>query len=56
MIKSPSSKISKHTAHGYPLFTLWSIVTTKSKHDYDRCKDCMKNFCKGLGEHLIKCA
>ena len=49
--KSPATKINKQTACGYSSFTHCSIDSNKNKHDYYRCKDCMKNFCKDLKEH-----
>ena len=52
--KSSTTKINKHGTSGYSLFTYWSFDTTKTKHDYYRGKDSMKNFCKDLNEHAIK--
>ena len=42
--KSSTTKINKHTASGYSLFTHCSFDVTKNKHDYYRGKDYMKNF------------
>ena len=46
--KSLTTKINKHTASGYSLFTHCSFDVTKNKLNYYRDKDCMKNFCKDL--------
>ena len=46
--KSSTTKINKHTASSYSLFTHCSFDVTKNKHDYYRDKDCMKNFWKDL--------
>ena len=43
--KSSTTKINKHTASVYLLFTHWSFDATKNKLDYYRAKDCLKNFC-----------
>ena len=51
---SPTTKINKHTASGYSLFTHSSFNATKNKLDYYRGQDCMKNFCKDLKEHETK--
>ena len=37
---------SRHTTYGYSLLINCSFDTTKSKHDYYRGKDYMKNLCK----------
>ena len=52
--KSSTTKINKHTPPGYPLFTHCSFDTTKNKLDYYRGKNCMRNFCLDLGEHVAK--
>ena len=52
--KSCTTKINKHTPSGYSLFTHCSFDTTKSKLDYHRRKNCMKNFCLDLREHATK--
>ena len=52
--ESSTTKINKHTASGYSLFTHCSFDATKNKLHYYRSKDCMKNFCKDLKEHAIK--
>ena len=54
-LKMPSTtKINKHTPSGYSLFTHYSFDTTKNKLDYYRDKNCKKNFCLNLREHVIK--
>ena len=52
--KSSTTKINKHTASGYLLFTHCSFNTTKNKLDCYRGKNCMKNFCLDLREHATK--
>ena len=52
--KLSATKIDKHTASGYSLFTYCSFDTTKNKLDYYRGKNCMKNFCLDLKEHATK--
>ena len=53
--KKPSTtKINKHTASGYSLFTNCLFDTTKNKLNYCRGKDCIKNFCMDLREHAAK--
>ena len=52
--KSSTTKINKHTPSGYSLFTHCSFDTTKNMFDYYRGKNCMKNFCLDLKEHVTK--
>ena len=52
--KSSKTKINKHTASGYSLFTHCSFDATKNKLDYYRGKNCMKNFCLDLRENAMK--
>ena len=52
--KSSTTKINKHTPSGYSLFTHCSFDTTKNKLEYYGDKNCMKNFCLDLGEHVTK--
>ena len=52
--KSSTTKINKNRTSGYSLFTYWSFDATKTKLDYYRGRDSMKNFCKDLNEHAIK--
>ena len=51
--KSSTTKINKHTASGYSLFSHFSFDTAK-KLDYYRALGCMKKFCKDLKEHAAK--
>ena len=51
---SSTTRITKHLASGYSLFTYCPVDTTKSRCDYYRGKDCMKNFSKDLKEHATK--
>ena len=50
--KSSATKINKHTPSGYSLFTHCSFDATKNKFDYYRGKNCMKNYCLDLREHV----
>ena len=52
--KSSATKINKPTPSGYSLLTHCSFDTTKNKLGYYRGKNCMKNFCLDLREHLTK--
>ena len=52
--KSSTIKINKHTPSGYSLFTQRSFDKTKSKLDYYRGKNCMKNFSLDLREYATK--
>ena len=52
--ESSTTKMNKHTASGYSLFTNCSFDTTKNKLDYYRGKNCMKNFSRDLKEHATK--
>ena len=52
--KSSTTKINKHTASGYSLFTHCSFDKTKNRLDYYRGEDCMKNFCLDLKGHVTK--
>ena len=52
--KSSTTKINKHIAFGYSLFTHCSFDTTENKLDYYRSKNCMKSFCIDLKEHATK--
>ena len=46
--KWSTTKINKYTDCDYLFFTHFSFDTTKSKHNYYRGKNCMKNFCRDL--------
>ena len=46
--KSSTTKINKHAASGYSLFTYCLFDNTKNRLDYYRDQDCMKKFCKNL--------
>ena len=52
--KSSTTKINKHAASVYSLFTDCSFDNTKNKDDYYRRQDYMKKFCKDLKEHAMK--
>ena len=46
--KSSTTKLNKHTASGFSLFTHCSFDRTKNKLDCYRGEYCMKVFCKIL--------
>ena len=52
--KLSTIKINKHSPSGYSLLTHCSFDTTKNKLDYYRGKNCRKNFCLDLREHVTK--
>ena len=52
--ESSTNKINKHAPAGYSLFTQCSFDEPKNRFDYYRGKDCMKNFCLNLKEHVAK--
>ena len=52
--KSSTTKINKHEASGYLLFTHCTFDATKNKLYYCRGKDCMKKLCLDLTEHAAK--
>ena len=52
--KSSTAKINKHTSSGYSLFTCCSLDTTENKLYCYRGKNCMKNFCLDLKEHVTR--
>ena len=52
--KSSKTKINKRTPSDYSFFTQCSFDTTKNKLDYYRGKNCMRNFCLNLREHVTK--
>ena len=52
--KSSTTKINKHTASHYLLFTKCLFDVTKNKLDSNRSKDCMERFCNNFKEHVTK--
>ena len=52
--KSLPTKVNNHTTCRYSLSTQCLFDSNKNKDDYYRGKDCMKNFCENLKEHLMK--
>ena len=52
--KSSTTKVNKHTASGYSLFTHCSFDNTKNEFHYDRGSNSMKTFCFELKEHATK--
>ena len=51
---SSAAKINRHAVSRYLLLANCSFDVTKIKHDYERGKNFMKNFCKDLKEHAAK--
>ena len=51
---SSTTKINKYTASSYFLLTHYSFDVIKNMHDYCKGKDCIKNYCKDLKEHVTK--
>ena len=52
--KSSTTKINQRTPSAYLVFPHCPFDTTKSKFDYYRGKNSMKNFCLDLREHVTK--
>ena len=52
--ESSTTKINKHTASGYSIFTSCSFNESKNKLNYCRGKYCMKKFRKELIEHATR--
>ena len=52
--ESSTTKINKHVASGYSIFTHCSFDESKNKLNYYRKDDCMKKFSKDLREHVTK--
>ena len=52
--ESSTTKINKHTASGYSIFTSCSFDESKNKLNHCRGKYCMKKFCKELKEHATR--
>ena len=52
--ESSTTEINKHTPLGYSILTSCSFDESKNKLNYYRGDDCMKKFCKDLGEHAMK--
>ena len=52
--KSSTTKVNKHIPPDNSLFTHCSFDTTKNKLDFHRGKNCMKNVCLDLREHVTK--
>ena len=52
--ESSTAEINKLTPSGYSIFTSCSFDESKNKLNYYRGKDCMKQFCKDLREHVMK--
>ena len=52
--KSSATKINKHTASGYSLFSHCSYDAKKSKLDYYSGNNCIKTFYKDLKKHATK--
>ena len=52
--ESSTTKINKHKASGYSIFTHCSFDKAKNKLNYYRGEDCVKKFCKDLREHATR--
>ena len=52
--ESSSTKLSKHAASFYSIFTHFSYDSSKSKHNFYRGADCMKKFCTDLKKHAAE--
>ena len=52
--ESSTTEINKHAPSGYSILTSCSFDESKNKLNYYRGDDCMKKFCKDLGEHAMK--
>ena len=52
--KSLTTKINRHMAYGYSMFTHCSFDAAKNKPDYYGGHDCMKKFCKDLKKNATK--
>ena len=51
---SSTTKVSEHISSGFSMSTICSLRTIENKHDVQRGKNCMKNFCEFLREHIMK--
>ena len=51
---SSTTKVTKHIPSVFLMSAIWSFGSIENKHDVDRGKDCMKNYCEFLREHAIK--
>ena len=51
--ESSTTKINKHTASGYSVFTHCSFDKSKSKLNYFRGEDCMIKFCKDMQQKYL---
>ena len=52
--ESSATKLRKHAASFYSLFTHFSYDSSKSKHNFYRGADCMKKFCRDLKKHAAE--
>ena len=52
--ESSATKLSKHAASFYSLFTHFSYDSSKSKHNFCRGANCMKKFCRDLKKHAAE--
>ena len=51
---SSTTKVSEHNSSGFSMSTICSLRTIENKHDVHRGKNCMKNVCEFLREHIMK--
>ena len=47
-----TTKVGEHIPCGYSMSTIWTFDYIENKHTLYRGKDCMKNFCESLREHV----
>ena len=50
---SSTTKVDEHIPSGFSMSTI-SIKSIENKHDVYRAKNCMKNVCESLREHVMK--
>ena len=53
-LNSSATKLSKQFPLGFSISTISSFRSIDNKHDVYRGKDCMKNSCESLREHVMK--
>ena len=49
-----TAKVGEHIPSAFLILTISLFKSIKNKHDVYKRKDCMKKFCKSLGEHASK--
>ena len=51
---SSTTKVSKNIASSFSMSAISLFKNTENKHDAQRGKDRMKNFCESLREHAME--